>query len=427
MKSIAASTGCEIALVGRRERRTLRADLRSVCSGKLIDFALTPGASGNRNIAILLTSGENVLLVDDDVVCDVWKTRSSRSALELSGHVERRDIAFFRTRAGARRGMIPVTANLLDAHQTLLGRPLESLGSSMRLDATRACRFLIEGLTGLRPMVVRTTFSGLTGDAGASNPERLLFGTGKWKHLLQSGRDVYDTAFSYREVRRVANRYLVTHDAACMGFCMGLANTMMAPPFLPTGRNEDGLFGLTLSAVDRTAVVGHLPYAVLHDSTRPSRYRRYAFVSASQTRVADLMIHLVSSWIPSTRTSAPKQRLGRLIDWLTELASLDEPEFARVIVGTIFKVRERELTFIDAALRPDSDYPDYWQRDLRRYRNTLLKNLRKPSFFVPVELTRSRSVRDSWSAIRQFIRMSSECLAVWPTLWAEARARTRVV
>jgi len=201
----------------------------------------------------------------------------------------------------------------------------------------------------------------------------------------------------------------------------------MAPPFLPTGRNEDGLFGLTLSAVDRMAVVGHLPYAVPHDSTRSSRYGRYAFVSASQTRVADLMIHLVSSWIPSTSTSAPKQRLGRLIDWLAELASLDEAEFAKVIVETIFKVRERELTFIDAALRAESGYPDYWQRDLRRYRNTLLKNLRKPSFFVPVELTRSRPVRGGWSAIRQFIRMSSDCLAAWPTLWAEARRTTRVV
>jgi hypothetical protein len=139
------------------------------------------------------------------------------------------------------------------------------------------------------------------------------------------------------------------------------------------------------------------------------------------------MIHLVSSWIPSTRATGPRQRLRRLIDWLAELARLDEPDFANVIVGTIFKVRERELAFIDAALRAESGYPDYWQRDLRRYRNTLLKHLGKPAFFVPVELTRSRPVRDGWSAIRQFIRMSSECLAVWPTLWAEARRTTRVV
>ena len=249
-RSLSASSGRKIVFIGSRERRTFTKDLHAICPSELVEFAVAPGASGNRNLAVLLTSGENVLLVDDDVVCDVWKTRSSRSALELAGHVERRDIAFFRTRAGARRGMIHATANLLDAHQTLLGRPLQSLGSSMRLDATRACRFLIEGLTGLRPVVVRTTFSGLTGDAGASNPERLLFGTGKWKHLLQSGRDVYDTAFNYREVRRVANRYLVTHEAACM-------NEPGSAVDSPTRRVE--LHGTTVQSAARYFTHQNLP------------------------------------------------------------------------------------------------------------------------------------------------------------------------
>jgi hypothetical protein len=429
VKSIARSADLEITYIARSERQAIRKALRSVCPGRLLDFALTPGASGNRNTAILLGSGENVLLVDDDVVCDLWKVRSFRNAIDVCGHVERREIAFFKTRASARRGMIHATTNLLDAHRVLLGRSLESLSANdtRRVDTTRACRFLVEGLTGVRRVVVRTTFSGLTGDAGASNPERLLFGTRKWKDLLQSSRDVYDTAFTYREVRRVASRYLVTHDSGCMGFCMGLANTAMVPPFLPTGRNEDGLFGLTLTAVDRTAVGGHVPYAVLHDSTRPAGYGKYAFVSATQTRVADLMIHLVNSWTPSTKAAGPRQRLARLANWLGDLADLDDAEFARMIVGAIFNARQRELTAIAEAFRPESNYPDYWQRDLRRYRDTLWKSLRKPEFFVPVELTDGRSPTLGLRKVRQFIRLSSELLQVWPTLWADARRQVNVV
>ena len=429
VKSIAASSRCEIAFIGTPERRALRASLRSVCSGDLVDFAITPGASGNRNVAILLSSGENLLLVDDDVVCELWKARSFRKSIDVCGHVERRDLAFFKTRAGTRRGMVHTTASLLDAHRILLGRSLESLGSSktIRVDTARACRFLVEGITGERRVIVRTTFSGLTGDAGASNPERLLFGKGKWKDLLQSSREVYDTAFKYREVRRVADRFLVTHDFACMGFCMGLANTAMVPPFLPTGRNEDGLFGLTLSAVDRHAVVGHIPYAVLHDSTRPARYGKYAFVSASQTRVADLMIHLVNAWKRSTRAAAPERRLARLASWLADLGELDENAFARVIVETVFNARQRDLTTIAAALHPGSGYPDHWQRDLKRYRDTLVINLRRPEFFVPVELTARRSVTVGVRRTRHFVRMSSELLQAWPALWAEARWRARAV
>ena len=208
---------------------------------------------------------------------------------------------------------------------------------------------------------------------------------------------------------------------------MGLANTAMVPPFLPTGRNEDGLFGLTLSAVDRNAVVGHIPYAVLHDSTRPARYGKYGFVSASQTRIADLMIHLVNAWTRSTRAAAPERRLARLANWLADLGELDENAFARVIVETVFNARQRDLTTIAAALHPDSGYPDHWQRDLKRYRDTLVINLRRPDFFVPVELTARRSVSVGVGRTRQFVRMSSELLQAWPALWAEARWRMRAV
>lgn len=426
---MAAPPGSAIAFIGRRERQRIKADLRSVCAGDVVDFLLRPGASGNRNVAILLSSGENVLLVDDDVVCDLWTLRSRRNALDVCGHVERRHLAFFKTRVGARRGLIRTSANLLGAHGVLLGRSLQSLSTakSSRIETTRACIFLVEGLTGFRDVVVRTTFSGLTGDAGASNPERLLFGTGKWKELLLSSRDVYDTALKYREVRRVADRYLVTHDSACMGFCMGLANSSMVPPFLPTGRNEDGLFGMTLSAVDRAAVGGHIPYAVLHDSTRPSSYGKYKYVSASRTRVADLMIYLVSSWAPTTRAATPVRRLARLARWFGELADLDEAAFAKAIVTTVFNARQRDLSLIEAALGPESDYPDHWQRDLTRYRDILLQSLHKPHFFVPVELSNGRSLGRGYGKTREFIRMSSESLAVWPTLWAEARGRMRVV
>jgi hypothetical protein len=182
---------------------------------------------------------------------------------------------------------------------------------------------------------------------------------------------------------------------------------------------------MTLSAIDRTAVGGHIPYAVLHDSIRPSSYGRYAFVSAAQTRIADLMIHLVRSW-PTVKVTQPRHRLARLAEWLGELASFDEPEFARVIVGAIFTARERELTLIERALEPESGYPDYWRRDLRRYRQILLANLAKPEFFVPVEFKGSRSVRQGYGRIREFLRMSSECLAAWPALWNEARRNTQV-
>jgi hypothetical protein len=63
---------------------------------------------------------------------------------------------------------------------------------------------------------------------------------------------------------------------------------------------------------------------------------------------------------------------------------------------------------------------------LTRYRDTLVANLRRPEFFLPVELNSHRSVGYRYRAIRQFLRMSSASLAAWPTLWEETRRRARL-
>ncbi len=139
------------------------------------------------------------------------------------------------------------------------------------------------------------------------------------------------------------------------------------------------------------------------------------------------MIYLVNSWIPTTKAATPARRLARLAEWLGELADLDDTAFAKAMVTTVFNARQRDLALIEAALGPKSDYPDHWQRDLKRYRDILLQSLRKPRFFVPVELSDSRSLGRGYGKTREFMRMSSESLAVWPTLWAEARRRTGVL
>src|SRR3954471_23584173 len=226
-------TGQAITFIGRRERVALRRALRTICEDSLLDFACRPGASGNRNIILLLTSGENILLVDDDMVCDTWRPRPLRRAIALGGHIEQRNIAFYERRQDVCESLVPATVDLLAAHESVIGHTVRSLARStlLTVDRRRACVHLREAARGVRRARVRMTFSGLAGDAGVSYPDRFLFSTGKWKAVLASSRPTFDTAFKFREVCKVADRYVVMHEVSCMSGCMGLANTSMAPPF----------------------------------------------------------------------------------------------------------------------------------------------------------------------------------------------------
>ncbi len=420
--SIARSSDHGITFAGRSERQAIRRRLCTTADTHLIDLALHPGASGNRNLIILLSGGENLLLVDDDVVCDVWRPRLYRTGFGLCGHVEEREIAFYRTRSAVCDSLMPATVGLLDAHERALGRTVKALGDMGNVDATAtACEHMQQAVQGSSRARVRMTFSGIAGDAGVNYPDRFLFSTGRWATVLKQSRATLHTALHYREICKIANRYLLMHEVSCMAACMGLSNTSLVPPFLPVGRNEDGLFGATLSAADPSTVSCHVPYAVLHDSTRPARYRLSMFPSAKETRTADLLISLVHLWWRSSHGVDPVRRLTRLGQWLGDFAGLEKRQFVDAVTVAVLARRERELGLIETMLASGAEWPAYWQQALQAYRRELAKNLQLPGFALPIEFQRTSSRATGWRAFQRFMRSSAELFTAWPTLWRKAR------
>ncbi len=426
MSSIRRATGHTISFIGRKEKFALRRALRTLCDDSLLKFAFRPGASGNRNIILLLTSGENVLFVDDDMVCDVWKLRSHRSAIALGGHVEQRDIRFYTRREDVCNSLVPAGVDLLQAHEMVLGRTVRSLTTSKELsvDLRQACEHLREAARGARPGHVRLTFTGIAGDGGITYPDRFLLSGGSWKVVLAASRTSFETAFRSREICKVSRRYIVMHEFACMTGCMGLANTSIAPPFLPVGRNEDGLFGATLAAIDMETLGCHVPYAVIHASARPPWYSHERFPSASETRSADLLISLINACARRLRAIDTRRRLTSLGQWLQSLAALPKPDFVSVISLATLRTRERELTVIDAALA-NNGYPSYWRRDLQSYRTALLKNVRKPSFLLPVEFHGAPTISAGYDEFRKLVHSAGRLYVEWPGVWMKAKTKLR--
>lgn len=424
---VSAATGQKIIFIGRPEREVIQRTVRTLCHESAGEFAFRTGASGNRNIILLLTSGENVLLVDDDVVCDGWRARSFREAIALCGHVEERDIAFHERREDVCTNLEPAEVDLLTAHEVVLGQAIRSLirNKSFTLERRLPCPHLLDAVRGARPAVVRMTFCGIAGDGGSNYPDRLLFSTGKWKAALAASRRAFETAFSSREVCKIANRYLVMHEVSCMAGCMGLSNLSLSPPFLPTGRNEDGLFGMTLSSVDRRTISCHVPVAVVHASPRPPHYSVNGFPSATETRCADLLIALTNAGRTRMRGQNPHRRLTMLGQWLQDLAALPQRDFVRVTTLAVLRTRRKELSSIASALADRNTHAVHWQRSLGLYQETLLKNIRRASFPLPVEFSRGRTVAGGYAALRQFVRLAGRLYMDWPELWAHARSQLR--
>jgi hypothetical protein len=310
--------------------------------------------------------------------------------------------------------------NLIGAHETLLGQSLSGLMASLRpADVTHACGHLRKALDNGQPQVVKATFAGLAGDAGVYCPYRFLFSSGPLRDRLRSNPSAFSTALKSRDVSRIVRTNTVTHDNWCMATCIGLVNTSVLPPFLPINRNEDGVFGVMLSAADEAAVFGHLPVGVLHDSSRPSERTEGVVLSATQSRLAELVLHVLRKRDVRGQTTADGwlQDTGQAF---MEFGRLDSRDLAAFVTGVILEQRTSEIAAIDRDAS-DPGCPPHWRAIIDKYREKLSRALTTPEFFLPAEFHGTGDVDAGYHALQTFVQSFGELVSSWPALWTAAR------
>jgi hypothetical protein len=422
---LARSGGRTIHYAGADEARTVRERLAAAgASETTLDFALTPGSIGaNRNLVLLLTAGEHVLMADDDIVCEPW-TRDGRSqGIAVWGHTDPQDSEFFASRDDVQHAAAWSSGDLLAGHEALLGHPMpELLTSEDPPDLGETCGHLIAALAEGRGPAVRLTFTGMAGDSGTYCPYSRLFASGPTQARLAASRDVFERALRTREVLRIASRATLTHDPRCMAGCMGLANQAGVPPFMPVGRNEDGVFGAMLNALDPLALFAHVPVGVVHDSSRPPAYEDRSMRSASETRVSELLILLTRAAMQGALDTDPAVRLARLSGTLTELGRLDAGAFAAHVTRVMLDSRAQQLARIEAMVSRTAEYPPYWRSSLEEYRRTLVRSLARPDFFLPIEFQDAGGVDAGFRTVQQFVGGFGTLLASWPQIWQTTMA-----
>jgi hypothetical protein len=414
------TTGRKIAYVGAPDASALRSRLAaSGVSAAALDFALTPGTIGaNRNLVLLLTAGEHVLMADDDIVCEPWRRDGDSQGIAVWGHTEPQDTEFFTSREDVRHTAVWSPLDLLSTHSALLGQPMSGLLSAApdAPDLGETCGHLIAALVEGRCPSVRATFSGIAGDAGTYCPYGRLFTSGPTHTRLASSRDVFELALRSREVLRVASRNVITHDPRCMAGCMGLANRDLVPPFMPAGRNEDGVFGAMLHAVEPLTLFAHLAVGVVHESDRPAMYEDRAMRSASDTRVSDVLMLATRAAMLGATDLDPASRLARIASALIDLGRLDAQDFLTHVTRLVLDSRAQQLARIEAMVSRPAEYPPYWRAGLDEYRRAIVRGLARPDFFLPIEFQDAGGVEQGFSSVQRFVGGFGALLAAWPAI-----------
>jgi hypothetical protein len=383
----------------------------------------SPGSIGsNRNIALLRTAGEPLVMIDDDVLCEPWAEPDGGDGVVIGGHVDLRAWRFYATRADAVAAATGVDLDILAAHGTMLGRSLEDLGPAAAQPHTwsRACGHLLSAVDAGRPPVVRLTVAGLAGDSARYCPGRLLFQSGPLRDQLWKDPGTLATALGSREVHHIARSTTIVHEPMCASYCMGIDNTRLVPPFLTVGRGEDTVFAAWLAMADPDAVFAHLPVGVVHDSPRDSAYGPDCMPSATETRLAEFLLTVTTAFSRTVAHPDTDVRLMRLGQHLVDLGSLPIGEFAAMVTRAHVQLRAGHLASFETAWRTARDRPPHVRAAVDAYERALRASRITPDFFVPVECRGAGSIEDAWARTRARVVGVGRLLLWWPEVWAAA-------
>ncbi|HWB17569.1 MAG TPA: hypothetical protein VG538_14270 [Vicinamibacterales bacterium] len=351
-------------------------------------------------------------MVDDDVLLQPWALEDAKDEVALVGHEDPREWRFFETRQEALQGAHCTDVDLLATHGSLLGRRLADILTQGAPALETACQHMIAAVQNPGDLTIRLTFAGLAGDSARYCATRLLLSRGRIRQQLLFDVRSLALATTTREVHWIPTRLSITHDAACVGYCMGLLNVDTLPPFLPVGRNEDGVFGLTLRTTDDRSLSAHLPFGVIHDSRRSSHYSADEVIpSARHLRPSDALMSLTSMLRGATPpifdlSAGFLPTVGRtFIAW----SDLDAQDLAMLVAEAGLRFRCPEIAASsDRCVTGGTSNNDLYTRKIDDYREVFLESAARHDFW-PFD----HSTHGSHGEFRQLLRAWGRLLMHW--------------
>lgn len=431
LRELANKYNLKLYYAGLEEKQEFAKTLAHNCEvpSEVINFALfDPEQIGisigaNRNALLLHTAGDLMIGVDDDTVCQLTSSPNHQDGLGLESSSEATEYWFFPDHEATLKGARFDKQDFLESHEKLLGQSIGNCLSRFgQPSLDRVSSQFIRGLN-LGSCKVAVTINGLIGDSGFDSPIAHLLLKGDSHQRLVESEEKYRSACVSREMLKLVRQNTITENLwDFQTTAIGYDNRELLPPFLPTFRGADGLFGVILRRCFGGDYVAHLPWAVLHAPMEP---RVYAVDSLWKNAVHIPMIGIIVactnsfSFLPNTLDGKGKlQKLGK---YLMEVGELGITDFEELIRINLWNSKSGFASFVENHLRYHRETPDYWADDLRKIQDYLHDAIIKNEYIIPEELMKNRSVEDARQLSQRIVFKFGQLLYWWPDLVKSAK------
>jgi hypothetical protein len=410
----------QVADLGERLAKA-RPDARPTIAS-LLGTRADAGFGGGRgyNLALLLTAGARLALLDDDYLLPFHRASGATGGLEPNPWVPF-PVRFHADDGQAQAAGRPLETDGLALQQDLVGHTLgEILASHGEMALSRE---LLRGqslgrLAHLRSDArILATYTGSRGASFTSDSgwlydidpaSRAAF----WLDRASYLRNVHADAIEYAPERTVPRPFGMFTPFL-------LDNARLLPCTAPTGRGEDGLFGVVGSYLYPDSLALHLPITIGHrqESQRPRFQRARQPLTPGINR---FLREWVRNQAQPAQSADPGERLALLAAQLEDIAGSPAGNRIGLLEEYVRYVRADLVERLQQQLLAAPDAPVYWAADVREVVET---NARALLASDPPRLDEWPAGIDAAGCAE---RLRASCLELaagyrhWPGLWQTA-------
>lgn len=376
-----------------------------------------------RTLALMLSVGKRLLVLDDDILCEVFEPHVQSGAICFSN--AGREAAFYQADDEWQALRADSHTDPISRHLSLLGLGLaDSLGALgvgglQEDDLAGAPIEFLEKLRTDSPVLI--TECGSLSDPGTAKSNWLTGLEGESLERLLASDESVENALTIRNCWNGRSR---THfgPTANMSPMTGLDNRHMLPPYIPIMRGEDRLFGSMVTflfpgsvTVDNAWAIPHLPIPARRWTDENRAFRIHE-------PFPNFILSMISDHSDTSNSRDPMRRQARLARMWEDLADMNHEQLRDHYLDKRLAARARQLCHLKMLREECEGAPSAWLD----YLDQALERLNRKIIDNPVDFRLTGYPKDLederltawWQA---FANQFAHAIRSWPAIRQAAR------
>jgi len=386
-----------LKIFGLKERKNTIEALSESFDKELLHYALFPPEDGtgwgvNVNASMLYSSGNILISTDDDIISKPARIKPALldALLEKMPSADKKEgdddrlLLYFTNRENLLDTVEEVDVNILQAYLDLFRQNEESDGKISE-----------NPILWINP--------GLYGDTGMGSARGTLSLTGTSRAFLHQD---YEGLKLSREAINIQPQSTISTKTNLMGTQTAFYNKVPIAPFMPLGRNSDGLSGLLTRLIYPGSRAAYSDFALYHasDGTRNNPAKTLTWVKPS---ISDLA--MIVAIVFRKETEEGFNYYGSLF---SDIARLSNSSFVDHLHGAFSAQYTAVIEYYEKLLERYNREPASWAADMETHIENIQEKMRNP-----LSLFGKEGCDLSIERAKYHLEHYGEVLKIWPDLW----------